>query len=182
MGYADINLLPHSSEVVAAVGSIGRWQARDRQTRDRPLDFDPSLKASCTPAPVGLEIIGPNSKYIFELLERGKLRLGEPAGVGVVHALAPIDSRHLESLRALFQRQRGRFALLVDRMDLAGCEYVVFKSAIKRYRAAGIEPDIAIPVISSSGEGLCLTADRIDWYSGPTLQHWLGGLSAQASS
>jgi sulfate adenylyltransferase subunit 1 (EFTu-like GTPase family) len=67
-------------------------------------------------------------------------------------------------------------------MDLAGCEYVVFKSAIKRYRAAGIEPDIAIPVISASGEGLCRTADRIDWYSGPTLQHWLGGLSAQASS
>lgn len=182
MGYASIQPPPRSPGIVTTVRATRLWQTLDGVNLDIPSDFDPRLSALRNHALVGLEIISPNPQSIIDLVKLGKLRLDGCAGVGVVEALAPIDSHTLGSLRSLSTRHRGQFALLVDRMDLAGCEYVVFKSAIERYRAAGIKPDVAIPAISASGEGICFAADRIDWYSGPTLQHWLGGLCAQTSS
>ena len=115
------------------------------------------------------------------LIERDEQTF-RPTCVAVVNAIAPPATSELADLLFVTRRQRGRVALVVDGMDQAGCEYVVFKAARERYQASGIHTDIVIPVIANSGEGICSGPDRIDWYSGPTLEQWLRETALRVST
>ena len=102
------------------------------------------------------------------------------AAVVVVGATARLSVEVLAGIRAFLQRHPGPCAVVVDRMDDAGCEYVVFDAQRARLAAAGIVADLIVPAISSTGEGIVSGADRIDWHRGPTLGQWLGSLPPPA--
>jgi hypothetical protein len=98
------------------------------------------------------------------------------ASIVVVDAMARPSVAALAGIRAFLDRHPGACAVVVDRMDDAGCEYVVFDAQRAGLIAAGISPDLFVPAISSTGEGIVSGPDRIDWYRGPTLGQWLGSL------
>ena len=108
-------------------------------------------------------------------------RLYPPVYVEIIDALSPLDHGRLADLKRTARQYPGRFAIVIDGMDKAGCEYVVFKAAVERCQAAGIDADIIIPAITSSGEGIFAGPDRIDWYSGPTLEQWLSVTGSRES-
>lgn len=103
-------------------------------------------------------------------------------GVVSVSATAALRDADLSALRVLAARHPGRFAVVVDRMDDVGCEYVVFDAIRRRLLEAGIGPDLLRPVIVSSGEGVVGGVDRIDWHSGPTLVAWIDALRVRFAS
>ncbi len=98
------------------------------------------------------------------------------ASIVVVDAMARPSVPALDGIRAFLGRRPGASAIVVDRMDDAGCEYVVFDAQRARLIAAGIAADVFVPAISATGEGIVSGADRIDWHRGPTLEQWLGSL------
>jgi hypothetical protein len=98
------------------------------------------------------------------------------AAIVVVDALSRLPAAALDGIRAFLGRHPGASAVVVDRMDDAGCEYGVFDAQRARLTAAGIAADLFVPATSSTGEGLVSGPDRIDWYRGPTLGQWLGSL------
>ena len=106
-------------------------------------------------------------------------RLHQPVYVGIIDALTPLDHRRLADLKRAAHQYPGRFPIVIEGMDKGGCEYVVFRAALERCRAAGIDADIIIPAITSSGEGFFAGPDRIDWYGGPTLAQWLSAMASR---
>jgi len=121
--------------------------------------------------------VGETSDAVRCRMNRIDHQLSAPACVGVVDAIAPPGGARLSEMAKAASVHQGRFALVIDGMDRAGCEYVVFKSVLERCQSAGIFADLVIPVIASTGEGLSFVMDRIDWYQGPTLQQWLALLT-----
>lgn len=130
--------------------------------------------------PDGIVWCGEGSPAVRRWLTRTDDR-GAPICVLVIHAITPLHLNELSVLLSVLERQRGRVALLIDGMDQAGCEYVVFKAAAERYQALGIHADIIIPTITSTGEGISSGPDRIDWYDGPTLEQWLYATASRES-
>lgn len=98
------------------------------------------------------------------------------ASIVVVDAMSKLSAPALDGIRAFLGRHPGASAVVVDRMDDAGCEYGVFDAQRARLIAAGIAADLFVPATSSTGEGLVSGPDRIDWYRGPTRGQWLGSL------
>ena len=99
----------------------------------------------------------------------------------VVDAMATLPVPALAGIRAFLGRHSGPSAVVVDRMDDAGCEYGVFDARRRRLTDAGVSPDLFIPALSSTGEGIASGPDRIDWHRGPTLAEWLASLAMRPS-
>jgi hypothetical protein len=104
------------------------------------------------------------------------------ASIVVVDAMARLSVPALDGIRAFLARHPAASAIVVDRMDDAGCEYVVFDAQRARLIAAGIAAQLFVPAISSTGEGLVSGPDRIDWHRGPTLAQWLGSLPPRSAA
>jgi sulfate adenylyltransferase subunit 1 len=83
----------------------------------------------------------------------------------------------------LAARQAGiaRVIAAVNKMDLSGYEYDVFKAARNVFlRGWHNEPSAAripafVPVCARFGDLIVRRGDRIDWYDGPTLQQLING-------
>ena len=103
------------------------------------------------------------------------------ASIVVVEAMARLSVAALDGIRAFLGRHPGASAVVVDRMDDAGCEYGVFDARRRRLTDAGVSPDLFIPALSSTGEGIASGPDRIDWHRGPTLAEWLASLAMRPS-
>ena len=111
-----------------------------------------------------------------------RLPIIRAASIVVVDAMAKPSVTALAGIRAFLVRHPGASAIVVDRMDDAGCEYVVFDALRTRLTAAGISPELFVPAISSVGEGVVSGPDRVDWYRGPTLAQWLESLQVRPNA
>lgn len=75
------------------------------------------------------------------------------------------------ALRVISQSLHPRIVVALNKMDLGGFEYEVFKSARDAVHArfAAADLDSVVPIAALSGEGALSSSDRMDWYAGPTL-------------
>jgi sulfate adenylyltransferase subunit 1 (EFTu-like GTPase family) len=139
---------------------------------------EPSVAIRETPrAPGSLRFLAvppADAREIAQRLEPGHPPAATAASIVVVAATATLSVSALAEIREFMRRHPGALTLVVDRMDDAGCEYGVFDAQRQRLLANGITPDLFIPAISSTGEGIVSGPDRVDWYRGPTLMQWLG--------
>ena len=115
---------------------------------------------------------------IARWIDAGRTRRASAASIVVVDAIAKLSMPALAGIRSVLGRPAGAAVVVVDRLDDAGCEYSVFDARCRALTEAGMSPDLFIPVLSSTGEGLVSGPDRIDWHRGPTLAAWLDSLSA----
>jgi sulfate adenylyltransferase subunit 1 (EFTu-like GTPase family) len=69
----------------------------------------------------------------------------------------------------------GQVVVAVNKMDLAGYEYEVFKAARSVFlRGWHGEPPAFVPVSARFGDLILHPGNRIDWYAAPTLAELLG--------
>ena len=151
---------------------------------ERPQAAPASAGATCEPPRAAAALrwhASPpaDAARIARWIDASALPPASGASIVVVDALTKLSAPALEALRAFLDRHPGASAVVVDRMDDAGCEYVVFDALRARLVAAGLVADRFVPAISATGEGIASGADRIDWYRGPTLREWLASLSPQ---
>lgn len=137
------------------------------------------------PQPGTLEILAvppADAARIGRLIGSARFAIGAAAVAVVVDAMAALPAAAVARIRGLARRHPGRLAVVVDRMDDAGCEYVVFDARRRWLLEAGVAADVFIPAISAFGEGIVSGPDRLDWYRGPTLAYWLAGVHARSAA
>jgi sulfate adenylyltransferase subunit 1 len=98
-------------------------------------------------------------------------------------AIIVVDAR--QGVRAktrgdiLLARSLGvrRLIAAVNKMDLVGCEYEVFKTLRADLLAAAANQNFAaldfVPVIAPDGDMVTERGDRLDWYRGPVLEEMI---------
>ena len=102
---------------------------------------------------------------------------GRGAGLAVVVFDVTVPAQVQAARCQVAARQAGIPQVLaaVNKMDLAGYEYDVFKAARNVFlRGWHGEPPPFVPVSARFGDLILDPGNRIDWYFGPTLAELLG--------